>query len=58
MNTPEQEKSRRWHLVLGGDDDGLSDRDKRLSQALTALYDEGDDDKKAGLGRSAPKVAK
>ncbi len=51
------EKSRRWHLILGGDDEALSDLDRRLSQALTALY--GDDgDKKAGLGRSAPKVAK
>lgn len=55
--TTEQEKSRRWHLILGGDDNSLSERDRRLSQALTALYG-GDDDKKAGLGRSAPKVAK
>ncbi len=53
-----QEKSRRWHLILGGEDDALSDRDKRVSQALTALYGEGDSDKKSGLGRSAPKVAK
>lgn len=54
----QQEKSRRWHLILGGDDDSFSDKDKRLSQALTALYGDGDDNKKAGLGRSAPKVAK
>lgn len=55
-----QEKSRRWHLILGGDDDNhvLSDRDRRLSQALTALYGDADADKKSGLGRSAPKVAK
>lgn len=60
MNSPTNqisEKSRRWHLILGDDDEALSDLDKRLSQALTALY--GDDgDKKSGLGRSAPKVAK
>lgn len=66
MNTQllEQEKSRRWQLILGGDDEhftGLSERDLRLSQALTALYGDGGDDnrdKKGGLGRSAPKVAK
>ncbi|WP_066803985.1 vWA domain-containing protein [Moraxella oblonga] len=59
--TNEQQKSRRWHLILGGDDGSLSEKDRRLSQALTALYGgAGDDDagKKAGLGRSAPKVAK
>lgn len=57
-----QEKSRRWQMILGGDESEfahtLSDRDKRLSQALTALYGDGDDGKKSGLGRSAPKVAK
>lgn len=57
-----QEKSRRWQMILGGDEPefahALSDRDKRLSQALTALYGDGDDGKKSGLGRSAPKVAK
>ena len=60
--TYEQEKSRRWHMILGGDEPEfthtLSDRDKRLSQALTALYGDGSDGKKGGLGRSAPKVAK
>lgn len=60
--TNTQEKSRRWQMILGGDESefahALSDRDKRLSQALTALYGDGDDGKKSGLGRSAPKVAK
>lgn len=60
--TNTQEKSRRWQMILGGDEPEfahtLSDRDKRLSQALTALYGDGDDGKKSGLGRSAPKVAK
>lgn len=60
--TNAQEKSRRWQMILGGDESefahALSDRDKRLSQALTALYGDGDDGKKSGLGRSAPKVAK
>ncbi|TWV83924.1 VWA domain-containing protein [Moraxella sp. VT-16-12] len=60
--TNAQEKSRRWQMILGGDEPEfahtLSDRDKRLSQALTALYGDGDDGKKSGLGRSAPKVAK
>lgn len=60
--TNTQEKSRRWQMILGGDESEfahtLSDRDKRLSQALTALYGDGDDGKKSGLGRSAPKVAK
>lgn len=56
------EQSRRWQLVLGVDDENqtLSERDQRLSQALTALYGDGEQDKKGrgGLGRSAPKVAK
>lgn len=59
MNNPEQQKSRRWHLILSSDDNALSDKDKRLSQALNALYgNHSDDGKKSGLGRSAPKVAK
>lgn len=56
------ERNRRWTLALGVDEDeaGLSDRDQRLSSALTALYGEGEDAKKGkgGLGGSAPRVAK
>lgn len=57
------EKERRWRLVLGSDDQdsGLSERDQRLSQALSALYGSGDTNAKKGRGslsRSAPKVSK
>jgi hypothetical protein len=57
------ERNRRWTLALGVDDEqvGLSDSDRRMSAALTALYGEGDDEKKkgkGGLGGSAPRVAK
>lgn len=63
MQTPQlspTEQSHRWQLVLGVDDENspLSDTNARLSRALTALYGNGDSDKKAGLGRSAPQVAK
>lgn len=64
--TEQEEKYRRWQLILGiTDEQGLkahklSERDLRLSQALSALYDSGWEGKKGrgGLGRSAPKVAK
>lgn len=64
--TKQEEKYRRWQLILGiTDEQGLkthklSERDLRLSQALSALYDGGGEGKKGrgGLGRSAPKVAK
>ena len=64
--TEQEEKYRRWQLILGiTDEQGLkahklSERDLRLSQALSALYDGGREGKKGrgGLGRSAPKVAK
>ena len=58
------EKERRWRLVLGVDTDNtvLSDDDRRLSTALTALYggDSTNDAKKGrgSLSRSAPKVSK
>lgn len=55
-------RERRWRLALGGDDakgSGLSALDLRMSSALDALYDDGDERKpKAGLGGSAPKVAR
>lgn len=64
--TEQEEKYRRWQLILGiTDEQGLkahklSERDLRLSQALSALYDGGGEGKKGRgrLGRSAPKVAK
>ncbi len=58
-------KERRWRLVLGADSDesaALSESDRRLSTALTALYggEASDSDKKGrgSLSRSAPKVSK
>jgi hypothetical protein len=61
------ERARRWTLALGVDAEGgqggppLSGRDRRMSDALTALYGDGDDAPKkgrGGLGASAPRVAK
>lgn len=54
------ERARRWRLALGGDQqDDLSERDRRMDQALSALYENGSGSgAKAGLGRSAPKVAR
>jgi hypothetical protein len=60
------ERSRRWTLALGVDADeeggfALSASDRRMSDALTALYGDGDDARKkgrGGLGGSAPRVAK
>ena len=61
------ERSRRWTLALGVDpesgDNGpaLSASDRRMSDALSALYDGGDDapkKRRGGLGGSAPRVAK
>lgn len=60
----EQERSRRWTLALGVDPDGgaaLGDTDRRMSDALTALYGDGEDAPRkgrGGLGSSAPRVAK
>lgn len=61
----DDERSRRWTLALGTEPAGgeapLSDSDRRMSEALTALYGDGDDGAKkgkGGLGGSAPRVAK
>lgn len=51
------DRKRRWALALGGDEDGLSDTDRRMSLALDALYDD-EKPKSAGLGGSAPRVAR
>lgn len=55
------ERNRRWALALGIDEEasGLSDSDRRMSAALSALY-ASDDEKKGrgGLGGSVPRVAK
>ena len=58
------ERRRRWRLALGDDAaegaEPLSERDKRIDQALSALYGSGRDEKKGrgGLGASAPRVAR
>ncbi|SFT58509.1 VWA domain containing CoxE-like protein [Pseudovibrio denitrificans] len=59
------ERKRRWQLALGGNDDGLNERDQRMSSALTALYNphemsgsSGGGKRKGGLGGSAPKIAR
>ena len=73
MNAPrvsEQERIRRWRLVLGGGDgDGtgaqLGRDDTRIDVALGSLYDAGDtrargsgSRRQGGLGQSAPSVAR
>ncbi|GAA4708634.1 VWA domain containing CoxE-like protein [Promicromonospora umidemergens] len=67
MTTPEtDERLRRWRLVLGGGDDGtgvtLDGRDAGMDKALEALYrsggDAGSGPRGAGLGASAPNVAR
>jgi len=58
--TDDPERTRRWTLALGVDSDtaDLSDPDRRMSAALSALYDDDQKKGKGGLGGSAPRVAK
>jgi Mg-chelatase subunit ChlD len=62
-----EERRRRWTLALGVEDGGqgggsaLSADDQRMSAALSALYDEPEEDAKktaGSLSRSSPRVAK
>src|SRR5262249_15035791 len=58
--TIEDERLRRWRLILGGDEnDGtglnLHGADLMMDRALAALYDS---DRRGGLGSSAPNVAR
>src|SRR5262245_28491114 len=58
--TIEDERLRRWRLILGGDENdgtgcGLSGSDLAMDRALGALYDS---DRKGGLGSSSPNVAR
>ncbi|ETK32559.1 VWA domain-containing protein [Microbispora sp. ATCC PTA-5024] len=59
MGEPERdERARRWRLVLGGAAaGGLEGADARMDAALAALYD-GGGERGAGLGGSAPRVAR
>lgn len=56
----QKERWRRWQLALGVDDEQseLSDRDRRLNTALSALYDSGTEKRRGGLGASSPRIAK
>ena len=56
----QKERWRRWQLALGVDDEQneLSERDRRLTAALSALYDSGTEKRRGGLGASSPRVAK
>ncbi len=55
----EQERTRRWQLTLGDEDQsGLSESDIRLNAALTALYGVSASKGRGGLGASSPKVAR
>lgn len=56
----EEELLKRWRLILGGDEaDGtgvsLSVEERRIDQSLEAIYD---NDRRGGLGSSAPKVSR
>ncbi|MEW9529832.1 VWA domain-containing protein [Microbispora sp. NPDC049125] len=54
----DDERARRWRLALGGAAAGqLEGADARMDAALAALYD-GKGDRGAGLGASAPRVAR
>ena len=61
---PDDERLRRWRLVLGGDDaDGtgraLTGTDLAMDKALQALYEPGSGrQRKGGLGASSPNVAR
>jgi hypothetical protein len=64
MNAPLADRDarlRRWKLALGSDTEDLSERDRRLAQALEQLYD-ADGERKSrrhvGMGASAPRVAR
>lgn len=59
------ERMRRWRLLLGSAADascgGVTSRDQAIDGALAALYDgrpDGSGDRSAGLGASAPRVAR
>lgn len=61
MSVPEHERLRRWRLVLGNVDPEererpiLEDNDLAMDQALAQIYDS---ERRAGLGASAPRLAR
>lgn len=62
MSIQEQERLRRWRLLLGDPADDftcqLSDDDQGMDDALSQLYDTEETGQKGGLGSSNPKVAR
>ncbi len=60
----DRERMRRWRLAVGSEDEAagatdlLSERDRRLGAALTALYGTEPKKGRGGLGASAPRVAR
>ena len=54
-----KERLRRWRLALGEESAELSEKDQRLSAALSALYEVSFESKgRGGLGASAPRVSR
>lgn len=54
-----KERLRRWRLALGEESTDLSEKDQRLSTALSALYNISSQSKgRGGLGASAPRVSR
>lgn len=66
ISLPENERLRRWRLVLGGEADGtgiaLTGDDAGMDRVLSALYGSeagaATSERQAGLGASAPRVAR
>ena len=57
---PDAQRLRQWRLALGTETEGMSEEDRRLDQALGALYEttgEGGRKEKGSLGQSSPRVA-
>lgn len=59
----EVDRLRRWRLILGGDQAdgtgfGLDADDTVIDRALEALYGQTNPDRRGGLGKSAPNVAR
>jgi Mg-chelatase subunit ChlD len=58
-NAAPKERLRRWQMALGEDSNDLSEKDQRLSTALSALYNISSQGKgRGGLGASAPRVSR
>lgn len=64
MGVSDDERLRRWRLMLGGDEAdgigmGLAERDKAIDGCLAALYEAGEKrTRRGGLGSSSPNVAR